>query len=427
MSLYSAMRSGVSGMSAQSSRLAAISDNISNSQTVGYKRATVDFSTLVTAPGSRSTYTASGVQSATHYQVQQDGTIMGTSSTTDMAISGNGFFVVGNKASGTPQYSLTRAGSFLPDETGFLRNNAGQYLQGWKLDANGNLGTVSTTRFDDLKTINVGNLAYGGSRTTQMGLTGNLPAQATAGTSFATTTTFYDGLGNPQDIQLNWTMTTEPDPKVPTNGVWTLAINPPANYKLDPTPAATDLTFTFASVGPYAGKMVDATGNPVGNKAFTIVSGTNTAAPTPDSFTLNISDITQLNGDYVPQITADGAKAGLVTSVNIDETGKLWALYDNGARQALYQVPVATVTNPDGLVAQDGNTYTLGAETGTLTLGAGKQGGAGTVVGSALEQSNVDIATELVSLIETQRAYSSSATLVRTADEMVEETTRLKR
>ena len=102
-------------------------------------------------------------------------------------------------------------------------------------------------------------------------------------------------------------------------------------------------------------------------------------------------------------------------------------MYDNGARQALYQIPIATVTNPDGLVAQDGNTYTLGAETGTLTLGAGNKGAAGTVIGSALEQSNVDIATELVSLIETQRAYSSNATLVRTADELVEETTRLKR
>ncbi|WP_372396501.1 flagellar hook protein FlgE [Azospirillum sp. HJ39] len=427
MSLYSAMRSGISGMSAQSARLAAISDNISNSQTAGYKRATVDFSTLVTSPGDRTTYSASGVQSNVHYQVEQDGTLLGTSSTTDMAISGSGFFVVGNTATGTPDYALTRAGSFLPDDSGFLRNTAGQYLQGWKLDANGGLGTVNTTRFDDLETINIGNLAYGGSRTTQMGLTGNLPAQAAVGTNFATTTTFYDSLGNAQDIKLDWTMTTAPDPLVPTNGVWTLAITPPANYTLDPAPAPADLTFTFASVGPYAGTMVDATGNPVGNSTFSIVSGTNAAAPTPDSFTLNVSNITQLRGDYVPQITADGAKAGRVTSVNIDETGKLWALYDNGARQGLYQVPVANVTNPDGLVTQAGNTYTLGRDSGTLTLSAGNSGKAGTVVGSALEQSNVDIATELVSLIETQRAYSSNATLVRTTDELVEETTRLKR
>ncbi|KAA0591850.1 flagellar hook protein FlgE [Azospirillum lipoferum] len=414
MSLYSAMRSGVSGMSAQSSRLAAISDNISNSQTVGYKRATVDFSTLVTSPGSRSTYTASGVQSATHYQVQQDGTILGTGSSTDMAISGNGFFVVGNKASGTPQYSLTRAGSFLPDEAGFLHNNAGQYLEAWKLNPDGTMPNVSTSRFDDLQSVNIGNLVYGGSKTTQMDFSGNLPAQAVAGDSFTSSPTFYDGLGNPLDLSLTWTKTATPNQ-------WTLTATGPTGYTVTGAPA----TLTFAATGPYAGKPVDGAGLPLDPMPSLTVNSP--ATPTADSFTMSLGNVTQLNGDYVPTVTGDGAKVGQVTSVNIDDSGKLWVMYDNGARQALYQIPIATVTNPDGLVAQDGNTYTLGADTGTLTLGAGKQGSAGSVVGSALEQSNVDIATELVSLIETQRAYSSSATLVRTADEMVEETTRLKR
>jgi flagellar hook protein FlgE len=408
------MRSGVSGMSAQSSRLAAISDNISNSQTVGYKRATVDFSTLVTSPGSRSTYTASGVQSATHYQVQQDGTILGTSSATDMAISGNGFFVVGNKASGTPQYSLTRAGSFLPDEAGFLRNNAGQYLEAWKLNPDGTMPNVSSSRFDDLQSVNIGNLVYGGSKTTQMDFSGNLPAQAAAGDSFTSSPTFYDGLGNPLDLSLTWTKTTNPNE-------WTLTATGPTGYTVSGAPA----TLTFAATGPYAGKPVDAGGLPL--NPMPALTVTSPATPTADSFTMSLGNVTQLNGDYVPTVTGDGAKVGQVTSVNIDDSGKLWVMYDNGARQALYQIPVATVTNPDGLVAQDGNTFTLGAETGTMTLSAGKQGGAGTVIGGALEQSNVDIATELVSLIETQRAYSSNATLVRTTDEMVEETTRLKR
>lgn len=414
MSLYSAMRSGVSGMSAQSSRLAAISDNISNSQTVGYKRATVDFSTLVTAPGSRSTYTASGVQSATHYQVQQDGTIMGTGSATDMAISGNGFFVVGNKASGTPEYSLTRAGSFLPDETGFLRNNAGQYLEAWKLNPDGTMPNVSKSRFDDLQSVNVGNLVYGGSKTTQMDFSGNLPAQAATGDSFTSSPTFYDGLGNPLDLSLTWTKTATPNQ-------WTLTATGPTGYTVTGAPA----TLTFAATGPYAGKPVDGAGLPLNPMPSLTINSP--ATPTADSFTMSLGNVTQLNGDYVPTVTGDGAKVGQVTSVNIDDSGKLWVMYDNGARQALYQIPIATVTNPDGLVAQDGNTFTLGADTGTLTLGAGKQGNAGSVVGSALEQSNVDIATELVSLIETQRAYSSNATLVRTTDELVEETTRLKR
>ncbi|CBS91021.1 flagellar hook protein FlgE [Azospirillum lipoferum] len=414
MSLYSAMRSGVSGMAAQSSRLAAISDNISNSQTVGYKRAAVDFSTLVTSPGARSTYTASGVQSTTHYKVQQDGTILGTGSTTDMAISGDGFFVVGNKSSGTPEYSLTRAGSFLPDESGFLRNNAGQYLEAWKLNPDGTLPNVSTARFDDLQSVNIGNLVYGGSKTTTMNFSGNLPAQAAAGDSFTTSPTFYDPLGNALDLSLTWT-------KGATPNEWTLTATGPAGYTVGGAP----LTLTFAATGPNAGKPVDGAGLPL--DPMPGITVTSPATPTADSFTMSLGNLTQLNGDYVPTVTRDGAKVGQVTSVDIDDGGKLWVLYDNGARQALYQIPVATVTNPDGLVAQDGNTFVLGSDTGTLTLGPGKQGGAGTVVGGALEQSNVDIATELVSLIETQRAYSSNATLVRTTDELVEETTRLKR
>ena len=414
MSLYSAMRSGVSGMSAQSSRLAAISDNISNSATVGFKRATVDFSTLVTSPGNRGNYSAGGVQSNTHYQIQQDGTIQNTTSATDMAINGRGFFVVANNTSGSPQYALTRAGSFMPDDDGFLRNSAGQYLEAWKLSADGSLPSVNATRFDDLEPVNLGNLLYGGSRTTQMSFSGNLPAQSVATDTFTTTPTFYDGLGNAQEVGLTWT-------KTATANEWTLGATAPAGYSV----AGVPLTVTFAATGPYAGMPVDGAGLPLDPMPSFAV--TSPATPTADTFSVNLDNLTQLTGDYVPQISGDGSKVGRVTTVDIDSSGKLWALYDNGAKRALYQIPLADVMNPDGLIAQDGNTFTLGADAGALTLGSGNRGAAGAVVGGALEQSNVDLATELVSLIETQRAYSSNATIVRTADEMVDETNRLKR
>lgn len=409
MSLFSAMRSGVSGMSAQSSRMAAISDNISNSATVGYKRAAVDFSTLVTSPGS-DTYSAGGVRSNTHYQVLKDGTIQGTQSATDMAIEGRGFFVVANHATsaeGAPSYALTRAGSFLPDDQGYLRNSAGQYLQAWKLNPDGSLPAVSKSSFDNLQAVSVAGLAYGGSKTTAMNFSGNLPAQATAGTSFDTSTSLYDGIGNPRDVTLTWTKTANPNE-------WTVSVAAPAGYTVAPATS----TVTFDATGPNAGL-------PTG--ALPAITLTSPASPTADTITVGLSNVTQLNGDYVPQFVGDGAKAGRVSSVEVDKGGKLWAIYDNGARQALYQVPVADVVNPDGLMVQDGNTYTLGADSGALTLSAGNSGKAGAVSGFSLEQSNVDIAEELVSLIETQRAYSSNATLVRTADEMVDETTRLKR
>jgi fagellar hook-basal body proteins len=410
MSLFSAMRSGVSGMSAQSSRMAAISDNISNSATVGYKRAAVDFSTLVTSSGSDTTYSAGGVRSNVHYQVLKDGTIQGTQSATDLAIDGRGFFVVTNRATaaqGTPSYALTRAGSFLPDDQGFLRNSAYQYLQGWKLGPDGTLPAVNKSSFDNLTTISIAGLAYGGSKTTQMSFSGNLPAQAANGASFDTTSTFYDGIGNPMDVKLTWTKTANPNE-------WTLSATAPGGYTVAPASS----TVTFDATGPNAG---------LPSGALPTITLTSPANPTSDTVTIGLSNVTQLNGDYVPQFVGDGAKAGRVSTVDIDKAGTLWAIYDNGARQPLYQIPIADVVNPDGLTVQDGNTYTLGADSGALTLGAGNSGTAGSVAGYSLEQSNVDIAEELVSLIETQRAYSSNATIVRTADEMVDETTRLKR
>ena len=158
MSLFSAMRSGVSGMSAQSSRMAAISDNISNSATIGYKRAAVDFSTLMTSSGSTTNYAAGGVRSNVHYQVLKDGTVQGTQSATDMAIEGRGFFVVADNAGNTGTtsgYALTRAGSFLPDDQGFLRNSAGQYLQAWKLGPDGSLPAVNRSSFDGLSAVSI--------------------------------------------------------------------------------------------------------------------------------------------------------------------------------------------------------------------------------------------------------------------------------
>lgn len=410
MSLFSAMRSGVSGMSAQSSRMAAISDNISNSATIGYKRAAVDFSTLMTSSGSTTNYSAGGVRSNVHYQVLKDGTIQGTQSATDMAIEGRGFFVVADNAGNTGTtsgYALTRAGSFLPDDQGFLRNSAGQYLQAWKLGPDGSLPAVNRSSFDGLSAVSIAGLAYGGSKTTQMNFSGNLPAQATAGTSFDTSTSLYDGVGNPLDVTMTWTKTANPNE-------WTLTVTPPAGY----TAALSTSTVTFDTTGANAG---------LPSGALPQVTLTSPANPTPDTVAVSIGNLTQLNGDYVPQFMGDGARAGRVTTVDIDKAGTLWAVYDNGARQPLYQVPVADVVNPGGLVPQDGNTYTLGIDSGTMTLSNGNSGTAGSVAGYALEQSNVDIAEELVSLIETQRAYSSNATLVRTADEMVDETTRLKR
>src|SRR3954467_5363676 len=140
MSISSALLAGGSGLKANSSALAAISDNISNLNTTAYKRNQVNFSTLVTSQAVKGAYSAGGVQGVTKSFISQQGLIQSASSTTALAISGDGFFVVSNKGAGLTAPDLRmfpRAGAVEPDANGYLVNDAGLYLQGWPVQANG--------------------------------------------------------------------------------------------------------------------------------------------------------------------------------------------------------------------------------------------------------------------------------------------------
>jgi flagellar hook protein FlgE len=138
--------------------------------------------------------------------------------------------------------------------------------------------------------------------------------------------------------------------------------------------------------------------------------------------------ITQLAGSYSPTaVTKDGAPLGDLSSVEIDENGYLQAVYDTGLRRTLYQIPVGDVPNMNGLTALDGQAFSVSSSSGSLYLWDAGTGPVGTVSGYSLMESTTDIAAELTDLIETQRAYSSNAKIVQTVDEMLQETTNLKR
>jgi len=149
---------------------------------------------------------------------------------------------------------------------------------------------------------------------------------------------------------------------------------------------------------------------------------------------LNIGDvntstgITQFAGEYTPtKITKDGALFGVVNSVEVDEKGLVTAIFNNGSRRPIYQIPIAIVQNPNGLTARDGTAFMQSRDSGSLYLWDAGSGPAGKTAGDSLEQSNVDIATELTNMIETQRTYSTNAKVIQTADEMLQELTQLKR
>lgn len=180
MSINSAMLSGVSGLIANSSALAAISDNIANVNTVGFKRSTANFSTLVTAGSKNSTYSAGGVKALTHQFISQQGLTQSSTSNLDLSISGAGFFVATEKPenlNATDTRSFTRAGSFQLDNLGYLKNDAGLYLQGWLADPVTGDITPDPSDLTQLSSINVGSVGGTAEKTTRAAINANLRSE----------------------------------------------------------------------------------------------------------------------------------------------------------------------------------------------------------------------------------------------------------
>src|SRR5689334_20095528 len=213
MSINSALLAGVSGLVANSSALAAISDNISNVNTTAYKRNQVDFSTLVTSQAVKGEYSAGGVQGVTKSFVSQQGLIQSAASSTDLAISGDGFFVVSGSST-TPASMFTRAGAFEPDANGFLKNDSGLYLQGWPVQANGTFN-INPSDLNSVGPINVKNLGAAVQETAAITLSANVNSAGAISPGEAT----YVATTNKSmaDYSSNPTTGTKPDFTVETN------------------------------------------------------------------------------------------------------------------------------------------------------------------------------------------------------------------
>ena len=234
MSILGALQAGVSGLGAQSSAMGAIADNIANMNTVGYKTNNVSFSTLVTKQVSSSKYSAGGVQSHASQAIDSQGLLSSVSSTTSLAVSGNGYFVVNSLNTGDGTWAYTRAGDFLKDETGYLVNSGGYYAQAWSLmpwDGTESAATVEinglvymkayknengeTVYINDnivdqnnLRGINLSNIGGTATPTTQIAFGANLPSGSRIGETHSVSTLIYDSLGNPNNISLNYTKET---------------------------------------------------------------------------------------------------------------------------------------------------------------------------------------------------------------------------
>jgi flagellar hook protein FlgE len=433
MTDINAFRTGVLGMNAQATKLAAISNNIANSSTVGFKRADTQFESLVLGTATTSTSALAGVTAVTRFEIARSGQLQSTGTATDIAVDGSGFFVVNERSDDSGTYLATRAGSFRVDADGNLVNTAGYYLQGVPTDATGVMVDSDGTTLDGLQTVNVTGVAISAEPTTEMTFWANLPATETAegasGASQSTSMDYYDQLGVGQSLRFTFTPNVADPaatPAVPAN-TWNLQITDTGSGGA----AIASLDLAFNGSGDDAGRLsaVTGTGYDAATGLLTLGAGNGV-----QQIAVNIgrpgdaSGLTQLASDFAPtRMVRDGSAPGTVQDVTVSSDGKVMASFSNGQSRPIYQLRLATVPNPDGLTPTRGDAYEFSRQAGAILLQDPGQGSAGVTVGGSLESSNVDMNLELTSLIETQRAYSSNATVVRTADEMLQEVNSLKR
>ena len=443
MSISSSLNAGVAGLAANATRLATISDNIANSGTFGYKRATADFESMViNSAGNTGTYSAGGVRASTARLIDERGTLVSTNNAMDIAVSGRGFLPVVTSVSldnqtGDQPLMMTTTGSFHTDDDGVLRTDSGLVLLGWPANADGTISTFPRDTKSGLVPVVINANQTAGDPTTTMNLGVNLPATATdssaSGDALPLSVEYFGNLGTSETLNISFT------PTIPASGssnAWTMVIRDSAT--LDDTSTAADesiigeyeLTFddsrssggTLSSVNVVSGGAYDST---TGILSLTVAGG-------PLDVTIgkigDTNGLTQLSDSFAPtSITKDGSPVGNLTSVEIDENGYIKASYDTGFIRTVYQIPLVDVPNPNGLTALDNQTFQVSPTSGSFFLWDAGDGPTGSIEGYAREGSAVDVAQELTSLIQTQRAYSSNAKVIQTVDEMLQETTNIKR
>jgi flagellar hook protein FlgE len=402
MSLIGVLRTGVSGMNAQSNRISTVAENIQNASTTGYKRTSAEFSSLLLDSGDVGNYNSGAVETTLRRSVSEGGPIASTNSDKDLAIQGNGFFVVSD-AAGAP--FMTRAGNFVVDgKTGNLVNAGGFTLMGYSL-ANGTPNPV-LNGVADLKPVNVSVMGQEARPSTAATVSGNLsfetevynPATSTVGYSKKNSLKVYDNVGRPVTLDVQMTKTAA--------NTWSVEFIDPAA----PTPSLGTTSVTFDGNGKITGS------------ASTLVK-----VPNGGSIPVDLRGLTQLSGNHNLSGTADGSSPTSVSGTAFGEDGTVYAVYTDGTRKAAFKVPLADVASPDNLAPRAGNVFTTSAESGDIQVGFAGQGGRGILKAGALEQSNVDVSTELTTMIESQTVYTANSKVFMTGNELLETLMNLKR
>ena len=419
-SLDNSLHIAVSALNAQSKAVSTISNNLANSETVGYKTTDASFSSLVTGSNSAQTFTGAGTVVKPTQNIDQQGLLVGTQNTMDLAIDGDGFFVVSDQP-GSDSFAYTRVGDFRTDADGYLVNSNGYYLQGYPTDADGTVTTGATAA--GLEPINLGDLTGAAVATSELTVQGNLPANAVVGDSVTTEVEIFDSLGTAYALDLTYTKTGANE--------WTVAADDPVLASDGTTVSGTASgggTITFNDDGTVAATVPDpieitVSGWSSGAADSTIAYNAGTAGTASGLSQYAEDDPTAMT---VKSVQQDGLRQGDFYNATVDDDGLVYANYDNGVSQAVYQIPLATFTNPNGLEAQSGGVYTATPQSGTQTLVSAGSASAGTIESGALESSTVDTADEFSKLIIAQQAYAAASEIISTSQEMFDNLMRAK-
>jgi len=433
MTISSSLAAGVAGLNANATRLASISDNLANSSTFGFRRSVVDFNSLV-VDGSGSRFAAGGVRASAQRVMDESGALVASGNPTDLAIAGGGFLPVVDSATLATgvqplPLSLTTTGAFRPDADGILRTGDGRVLLGWPADQNGQIPNFPRDTTAGLEPVRLDTGQLVASPTTEIALAANLPADATqagaAGAPIDLPLQYFDTLGAQQTLIATFT------PQVPAAGasnIWTLTITDPAAGGA----VVGDYEITFSTAQPGGGSIANVLTNT--GQPYDPVTGRVGVAVAAGPIEIGIgplgagTGLTQFADPFrTVSISRDGTPPGSLTGVRVGSDGVVNAIFDTGFSRPVFQIPLVSVPNPNGLVPLGNQGFGLSNTSGDFLLRDAGDGSVGDLVGFALEESTTDIATELTSLIQTQRAYSSNASVVRTVDEILQETANLKR
>jgi flagellar hook protein FlgE len=403
----------LSGLTAESTALSTIANNLSNQNTPGYKDKVVLFSDLFyqnlgTTGSGNPIQVGAGTQVGSLPSLFTQGSVEATGVPTDVAIQGAGFFAV--QQNGVISY--TRAGAFSVDANNFLVTSEGQQVLGYPAVN----GVVNSGGGVAPLQLGAGTISPP-TPTTNVELTTNLNASATVGTTFSTPITVYDSLGASHVLTYSYTNTAP--------GAWNYSISiPAADVGATGNPVVVKSgTLTFDGSGNLTSPAANVTGIPVTGLA----DGAANMSFTWQLYNGTTGLLTQVAGPSSTSSTnQNGAGSGSLVNFSIGSDGTITGSFSNGKTQALGQMALASFASNDGLQLGGSTDYSPTLASGQAVIGAPGTGGRGTLSGGALELSNVDIATEFANLIVAQRGFEADAKAVTTFDQITQDTIALK-